>query len=78
MTHACIDGVGLELQPLREYLFGSHAITDAQQCLTAQAATNGRFVLGVGLSHKLVIEDMMGLRVTDLYFNEREDLPAEA
>ena len=38
-----------------------HPVALAQQCLTAQAAARGRFVLGVGLSHKLVIEDMMGL-----------------
>jgi 5,10-methylenetetrahydromethanopterin reductase len=38
-----------------------HPTAMAQQCLTAQAAANGRFVLGVGLSHKLVIENMLGL-----------------
>jgi len=38
-----------------------HPVAIAQQCLTAQAAADGRFVLGVGLSHKLVIEDMLGL-----------------
>jgi 5,10-methylenetetrahydromethanopterin reductase len=38
-----------------------HPAAIAQQSLTAQAASDGRFVLGVGLSHKLVIEDMMGL-----------------
>lgn len=38
-----------------------HPVAMAQQCLTAQAAAGGRFVLGVGLSHRLVIEDMLGL-----------------
>lgn len=38
-----------------------HPVAMAQQALTAQAASNGRFVLGIGLSHKLVIEDMLGL-----------------
>jgi 5,10-methylenetetrahydromethanopterin reductase len=38
-----------------------HPTAMAQQCLTAQAAANGRFTLGVGLSHKLVIENMFGL-----------------
>ena len=38
-----------------------HPMALAQQCLTAQAATDGRFVLGLGLSHKLVIENMFGL-----------------
>jgi F420-dependent oxidoreductase-like protein len=38
-----------------------HPAALAQQCVTAQAAANGRFVLGVGLSHQLVIENMFGL-----------------
>ena len=38
-----------------------HPTAMAQQGLTAAAATNGRFTLGIGLSHKLVIEDMFGL-----------------
>jgi len=33
----------------------------AQQALTAQVATRGRFTLGIGLSHAFVIEDMFGL-----------------
>ena len=38
-----------------------HPSVLAQQALTASVAANGRFVLGLGLSHKLVIEDMLGL-----------------
>lgn len=38
-----------------------HPMAIAQQALTTQAASGGRFTLGIGLSHKLVIEDMMGL-----------------
>ena len=38
-----------------------HPTAIAQTALTAAAATNGRFTLGIGLSHKLVIEDMFGL-----------------
>jgi F420-dependent oxidoreductase-like protein len=33
----------------------------AQQALTAQAAARGRFTLGIGLSHQIVIENMLGL-----------------
>ncbi len=33
----------------------------AQQALTVQAASGGRFVLGIGLSHQMVIENMFGL-----------------
>lgn len=38
-----------------------HPIAIAQQALTAQAASRGRFRLGIGLSHKIVIENMLGL-----------------
>jgi F420-dependent oxidoreductase-like protein len=37
-----------------------HPSAIAQQALTAGAASKGRFALGIGLSHKLVIEDMLG------------------
>ncbi len=37
-----------------------HPAALAQQALTAQAASAGRFTLGVGLSHQLVIEGMYG------------------
>src|SRR5579859_7922338 len=38
--------------------YGRHPMTMAQQALTVQAASGGRFVLGIGLSHQLVIENM--------------------
>ena len=38
-----------------------HPAALAQQALSASAATNGRFTLGIGLSHKVVIENMFGL-----------------
>lgn len=38
-----------------------HPHAMAQQCLTAQSACGGRFTLGVGLSHQIVIENMFGL-----------------
>jgi 5,10-methylenetetrahydromethanopterin reductase len=38
-----------------------HPAALAQQALTASAATGGRFTLGIGLSHKVVIENMFGL-----------------
>ncbi|MEM8769757.1 MAG: LLM class F420-dependent oxidoreductase [Pseudomonadota bacterium] len=38
-----------------------HPTAIAQQALTTAAASNGRFTLGIGLSHKLVIEDMLGM-----------------
>ena len=41
--------------------YGRHPLTMAQQALTVQAASDGRFVLGIGLSHQIVIESMFGL-----------------
>lgn len=38
-----------------------HPVALAQQALTASAATGGRFTLGIGLSHQVVIEGMFGL-----------------
>jgi 5,10-methylenetetrahydromethanopterin reductase len=41
-----------------------HPISMAQQALSAQAASSGRAVLGVGPSHPVVIEGMHGLEYT--------------
>ena len=38
--------------------YGRHPLTMAQQALTVQAASGGRFKLGIGLSHQMVIEGM--------------------
>ncbi|MFP6664511.1 MAG: TIGR03564 family F420-dependent LLM class oxidoreductase [Deltaproteobacteria bacterium] len=38
-----------------------HPTAMAQQALTANAACGGRFTLGIGLSHQLVIEGMLGM-----------------
>ena len=38
-----------------------HPMMLAQQALTTQVASGGRFVLGIGLSHQIVIEGMFGL-----------------
>jgi len=38
-----------------------HPVALAQQALTAAAASGGRFTLGIGLSHRVVIEDLFGL-----------------
>jgi 5,10-methylenetetrahydromethanopterin reductase len=42
-------------------IYGRHPIALAQQALTTQAATHGRLVLGLGLSHKPVVEQRWGL-----------------
>ena len=38
-----------------------HPTALAQQAVTTSVACDGRFTLGIGLSHKLVIEDMLGM-----------------
>jgi F420-dependent oxidoreductase-like protein len=38
-----------------------HPMALAQQCLTVNAIADGRLTLGIGLSHKVVIENMMGM-----------------
>jgi 5,10-methylenetetrahydromethanopterin reductase len=38
-----------------------HPMMLAQQALTTQAASGGRFILGIGLSHQIVIENMFGM-----------------
>jgi F420-dependent oxidoreductase-like protein len=38
-----------------------HPSAIAQQCLTVSAASGGRLTLGIGLSHKVVIENMLGM-----------------
>lgn len=38
-----------------------HPTAIAQQCHTVNAAAGGRLTLGIGLSHRVVIEDMLGI-----------------
>ena len=49
-----------------------HPTAMAQQALSAQAACGGRFALGIGLSHQLVIETMLGLSWAAPYSHMRE------
>lgn len=50
-------GLGTAVTPT----YPRHPTALAQQALTTAAASGNRFTLGIGLSHKLVIEDMLGL-----------------
>lgn len=50
-------GLGTAVVPT----YPRHPTALAQQALTAGVAAGGRFALGIGLSHKMVIEDMLGL-----------------
>lgn len=51
-----------------------HPTAMAQQALTAAAASNNRFTLGIGLSHKVVIENMLGLDYSKPIRHTREYL----
>ncbi len=52
--------------------FSRHPIAMAQQALTAQAAASGRFALGIGLSHQIVVETMFGLSFAKPFTHMRE------
>lgn len=49
--------LGTAVVPVYPY----HPVGLAQHALTAQAATNGRLTLGLGLSHQPMVEDVLGL-----------------
>ncbi len=50
-------GLGTAVTPT----YPRHPTAIAQQALTTAAASNNRFTLGIGLSHQIVIESMLGL-----------------
>jgi F420-dependent oxidoreductase-like protein len=51
-----------------------HPVALAQQALTAAAAARGRFTLGIGLSHQIVIEGMFGISFAKPYSHMKEYL----
>jgi 5,10-methylenetetrahydromethanopterin reductase len=51
---------GIEIGTAVVPTYPRHAAVLAQQALTAALALGGRLALGIGLSHKIVIEDMYG------------------
>ena len=53
-----VDGIELGTAVVPTY--PRHPAALAQQALTTAAACGGRLVLGIGVSHKIVIEDMYG------------------
>jgi F420-dependent oxidoreductase-like protein len=54
-----VDGVRLGTAVVPTY--PRHPMVMAMQALTVQAASKGRFTLGIGLSHQVVIEGMYGI-----------------
>jgi 5,10-methylenetetrahydromethanopterin reductase len=51
----------IELMTAVVPIYARHPMAMAQQALTAAVASGGRFTLGVGLSHQVVIEGMIGM-----------------
>jgi F420-dependent oxidoreductase-like protein len=51
-----------------------HPVAMAQAALSAAAIAGGRFTLGIGLSHQIVIEGMLGLSFAKPYSHMREYL----
>jgi len=49
--------VGTAVAPV----YFAHPVTMARQAITADLATGGRFTLGLGLSHQLIVEGMLHL-----------------
>jgi F420-dependent oxidoreductase-like protein len=64
----------IELQTAVVPTYPRHPVTMAQQALTTQAAAGGRFTLGIGLSHQVVIENSLGLSFARTASHMREYL----
>jgi F420-dependent oxidoreductase-like protein len=67
---------GLELGTAVIPTYPRHPLLMAQQALTTQLATGGRLVLGIGLSHRIVIEGMFGYSYERPAVHMREYLQA--
>ena len=70
------DAPGMELGTSIVPIYGRHPIALAAQALTVQAATGGRLVLGIGPSHKLMVEGMLGESYERPFTRTREMLGA--
>jgi F420-dependent oxidoreductase-like protein len=65
---------GLEVGTAVVPTYPRHPMVMAMQALTVQAATGGRLTLGIGLSHRVVIEDAFGLSFSTPVRHMREYL----
>ena len=70
------DAPGIELGTSIVPVYGRHPIALAAQALTAQAATGGRLVLGIGASHQILVEGMFGERYARSFTRTKETLLA--
>jgi 5,10-methylenetetrahydromethanopterin reductase len=77
LTFAALAGrvtTGIELGTAVVPTYPRHPVTMAQQALTVQVASGGRFALGIGLSHQVLIETMFGLSFAKPYSHMKEYL----
>jgi 5,10-methylenetetrahydromethanopterin reductase len=68
------DVPGIELGTAVVPTYPRHPWVMAQQALTTQAALGGRFALGIGLSHQVVVEGMWGISFARPVLHLREYL----
>ena len=61
MTVAGSNTSRIELGTAVTPIYPRHPAALAQQALTAAQVCRGRFTLGIGLSHKVVVEGVLGL-----------------
>ena len=74
MALAAEQTTTIELGTFVTPTYTRHPVAMAQQALTTNAASGGRFTLGLGLSHEIVIKDSWGLDFTRVVRHMREYL----
>lgn len=77
MTAATVCGVATSSIALGTAVvptYPRHPFAMAQQALSVNGATRNRFTLGIGLSHQIVIENMLGLSFAKSYSHMKEYL----
>lgn len=72
LTVAARETKRIELGTAVTPIYPHHPMALAQQALTANHAAQGRFTLGVGASHRMIVESMLGLSFDHpgLFFRE--------
>ncbi|HUY86373.1 MAG TPA: TIGR03564 family F420-dependent LLM class oxidoreductase [Acidimicrobiales bacterium] len=66
------SGAAIEIGTFVVPIYTRHPLTMAQQAIAVQDACRGRFTLGIGLSHQVVIESMMGIEFVKPALTMRE------
>ena len=68
------NGNGIQLATFVMPTYPRHPVVMAQQAIAAHDASGGRLMLGIGLSHQIVIEGMLGLKQETPALHMREYL----